>query len=148
MRAFSAQRFSALTLLLALSACSAAQSNPYAGAAVGGASGAAIGAGTGAIIGASIKNGAVGDSALLGGAIGLPIGILLGVAYTNSTQSSDIADNAEELKANHERLLAQEREIEYLRNEIRDDSSSRMVNPDRERIEHQYLGPSLGNPRR
>ena len=111
MRSFAAHRISALALMVVLSACSAAQTDPMAGAAVGGVTGAAVGAGTGAIIGASIKNGAVGKSALLGGAIGLPLGILAGVAYTNTTQNNSIAENSETLRANHERMLAQEREL-------------------------------------
>lgn len=133
-------------LVVALSACSSAGTSVYQDAAVGGVGGAAIGAGTGAIIGSTIKNGAVGKSALLGGAIGLPVGILAGVAYTNYAQNGEIADNKARIDANREHILQQERELDYLRNGMRDDSSSKTVNPDQERIEHQYQGPTLGNP--
>jgi hypothetical protein len=52
--------------------CSSSYTTPVA---VGGLGGAAAGAGTGAIIGAVIANGDVAASALMGGAIGLPVGL-------------------------------------------------------------------------
>lgn len=127
---------------LSLGACS---SEMGTNAAAGGAMGTAAGAGTGAIIGSVISNGDVGESALLGGAIGLPLGILGGVMYTNYSESSQIEENNERIINNREHILQQERELNYMRNKIREDSSSDAVQPDPDLIEHQHLGPSLGN---
>lgn len=148
MRTMFCNRLSLGIVAAALCSCSAAATDPYSGAVAGGVGGTAVGAGTGAIIGSVISNGDVGKSALLGAGIGLPVGILAGVAYTNTVQNNKISDNNEMIQANHERIRQQQHELDYLRNDIRDDSSSRAVNPDPESIQYQYRGPSLGNPRR
>lgn len=135
-----------LSALLALSAC--ATSETATNATAGGLMGTAAGAGTGAIVGSVISNGDVGQSALLGGAIGLPVGILAGVAYSNHSQSVAIEDNQERIINNKLHIMQQDRELDYLRNKIRDDSSSKTVQPDPSEIEYEYLGPSLGNPYR
>lgn len=134
--------------LIVTAGCSSAGTNVYQDAAVGGVGGTAVGAGTGAIIGSVISNGSVAKSALLGGAIGLPVGILAGVAYHNASVSGEIADNQEQIRMNREIILERERELEYLRGKIRDDSSSKTVNPSQDRIQELYEGPTLGNPYR
>jgi uncharacterized membrane protein YebE (DUF533 family) len=130
----------------ALISCAPAGTSTVQDAAVGGLGGAAVGAGTGAIIGSVISNGDVAKSALVGGAIGIPVGIIAGLAFRNASQNGEIADQREAIEENKQHILQQERELEYMRNEIRDDSSSKTVNPGLDRIEHQYNGPSLGNP--
>ena len=135
-----------LTAALFLSACSS--STTTANATAGGMMGTAAGVGAGAIVGSVISNGDVGQSALLGGAIGLPVGILAGVAYSNYSDSAEIADNTERIIENKQHIIQQDRELEYLRNKIRDDSSTSEVGPDSDDIEYEYLGPSLGNPYR
>lgn len=138
--------FSFLFLVTLLNACSTAGTNIYQDTAVGGLGGAAIGATTGAAIGSMIKHGTVGKSALLGTAIGAPVGMLAGVAYSSYSQNANIADNNQLIQQKQAEIVKAEKELESLRLEIQADSSN--VQPDFDRRQHLYSGPSLGNRNR
>ena len=135
-----------LFLISILSACAPAGTNVYQDSAVGGLGGAAVGATTGAAIGAMIKNGAVGKSALLGTAIGAPVGVLAGAAYSSYSENAEISNNNKLIQERQADIVANEKDLESLREDIREDSSN--VRPAFERREHIYSGPSLGNRNR
>lgn len=116
---------------------------PLATGAVGGS---ALGAGTGAIIGAVIANGDIASSALLGGAIGLPVGLAIAAAYDYNSERTIQEAKDSDIRRNQSELLARQRYIDELREELRSDSPA--GNPAEERQEYQYMGPSLGNPYR
>jgi hypothetical protein len=113
---------------------------------VGSAGGAAVGAGTGAIIGSAISGGDVAASALLGGAIGLPVGLAAGMIYDYYSTKTITEIKINDIKNNQREMLAREREIDRLREEIQGDIPT--GNPDESRREYRYMGPSLGNPYR
>ena len=114
--------------------------------AVGSVGGAAVGAGTGAIIGSVISGGDVAASALLGGAIGLPVGLAAGMIYDYYSQDTIREIKIEDIKNNQREILARQREIDSLREEIKSDIPD--GNPPSDRQEYRYMGPSLGNPYR
>ena len=114
--------------------------------AVGGLGGAAVGAGTGAIIGSVIANGDIAASALLGGAIGLPVGLAAAAIYDYNSEQTLQEIKIEDIKRNQREILARQREIDSLREEVRGDSPT--GNPLESRREYRYLGASLGNPYR
>ena len=111
--------------------------------AAGGVIGAGVGAGTGAIIGAAISNGDVAASTLLGTAIGLPVGLIIGAAYDYYSADSVRERKMDQVRANQEELFARQREIDRMREEIRNDAPTEL--PDESLREHQYNGPTLGN---
>jgi hypothetical protein len=129
-------------LSLILGACSGSSSSVVGGGVVGGA----VGAGTGAIIGSVIKNGAVGKSALLGGAIGVPVGIAIAAAIDYNSKESVEQRHIERLKQNQRMIFNQERQLERWREEVRKNYPK--GTPAEELSEDLYLGPSLGNPHR
>lgn len=110
--------------------------------AVGTVGGAAAGAGTGAIIGAVIANGDVAASALLGGAIGIPVGLALGAVYDYNSEQSVGERKAEEIKQNQSEIFARQKQIESLREEVRNEGPQ--GNPTDELREYHYAGPSMG----
>lgn len=113
---------------------------------VGTAGGAAVGAGTGAIIGSCISGGDVAASALLGGAIGLPVGLAAGMIYDHYSAQSLTEIKINDIKTNQKEILARQREIDSLREEMQGDLPQ--GNPAEDRREYRYLGPALGNPYR
>jgi len=113
---------------------------------VGSAGGAAVGAGTGAIIGSVISGGDVAASALLGGAIGLPVGLAAGMIYDYHSEKTLREIKIGDIKNNQREILARQREIEALREEVQGDLPQ--GNPVESRREYRYMGPSLGNPYR
>ena len=113
---------------------------------VGSTGGAAIGAGTGAIIGSSISGGDVVASTLLGGAIGLPVGLAAGMIYDYYSADTVTEIKINDLKNNQKEILARQREIDALREEVQGDIPK--GNPPEDNREYQYLGASLGNPYR
>lgn len=135
--------------LVALIVCGVAASSAGCGGfhtaplAVGTVGGAAAGAGTGAIIGAVIANGDVAASALLGGAVGIPVGLALGAVYDYHSERSVGERKAEEIKENQSEIFARQREIDNLREEIRNEGPQ--GNPSDELREYQYGGPSVGS---
>jgi hypothetical protein len=114
--------------------------------AIGSVGGAAVGAGTGAIIGSVISGGDIGASALLGGAIGLPVGLAAGMIYDYYSEKTIREIKIEDIKNNQREILARQREIDALREEIKSDIPD--GNPPTDRQQYRYVGPSLGNPYR
>jgi hypothetical protein len=135
-----------LTLALAgvlsssLSGCSVFQAAPVA---AGGVSGAAVGAGTGALVGTLIANGDVAASALLGGAIGIPVGLALGAVYHYNSEPSVRERKSVEINANQDEIYSRQRELDALREDLRNDTPQHNP-PDPERHYH-YNGPTYGN---
>lgn len=114
--------------------------------AIGGAGGAAVGAGTGAIIGSVISGGDVASSALLGGAIGLPVGLAVAAIYDYHSEKTLREIKINDIRTNQKEILVRQREIEALREEIKADSPN--GNPSEDEREYRYMGASLGNPYR
>lgn len=105
--------------------------------------GTAAGAGTGAIIGAVIANGDIATSALLGGAIGLPVGIALG-AYLDYNSDSRVSERkVAQIQKNSAEIYARQRKLEDLRDRIRDDGPT--GNPPESDRRYYYNGPTHGN---
>lgn len=130
-----------------LTACSTISNDPYVeSGVVGGAAGTVIGAGTGAIIGATIANGDVAASALLGGAIGLPAGVLLGLAIHAHNEDSEIEANNKIIRENYTQIIQRQQQIDTLREEVENDYKS--INLDEELRRDIYTGPTLGNRQR
>ncbi len=123
-----------------LSGCSTFHAEPLA---IGTLGGAAAGAGTGALVGTLIANGDVAASALLGGAIGIPVGLALGALYDYHSEPSVQERREIEIRANQEEIFARQRELDALREELRNDSPGQNP-PDAERHYH-YNGPTYGN---
>ena len=129
-----------------LTSCGFNSTDPVHVSAAGGVAGAAAGAGTGAIIGSMISSGDVAASALLGTAIGLPVGALAGyywVATENEREIATLDDtierNAQEIELNELRLMEQRR---------RANDASFVIYPDSTTREELYTGPTLGDPTR
>lgn len=112
---------------------------------VGGTMGTAIGAGTGALIGSSMKDGDVGDSALVGAGVGLASGLALGAAH-QSARDQDLIDRTDaQIKANRAFMIRSEVDLRQMREHIRMEGSSIQV----EEVEGQrlYVGPTIGTNR-
>ena len=139
-------KHSFLSLFLAgiLTAASTGWSSSYTTpVAVGGVSGAAAGAGTGAIIGAVISNGDVAASALMGGAVGLPVGLALGALYHYNSEPKVAERKGEIIRRNQEEIFARQRELDTLREDLRNDSYQ--GNPPESQRQYHYNGNTLGN---
>ena len=132
----------ALAASLAFSGCSFFEDPYVASGTVGGAAGAGIGAGTGALVASNMVNGDVAQSALLGGAIGLPIGILAGVAYQSYQEQSQLDDNSQKIRENYEYIKRRQQEIDRTREEINEESFA--IQPDKEMRSYIYTGPTIG----
>ena len=129
-----------LSLAVASTGCSSFHSETLATGAVGGA---AAGAGTGAIIGALIANGDVAASALLGGAVGIPVGLAIAAAYDYNSEPSVRERNAIKLERNQRELYQRQKELDQLRNEITNDG---MPNDAwHYEADYDYNGHTLGN---
>ncbi len=101
-----------------------------------------LGAGAGALVGSMISNGDVAKSALLGGAIGIPVGVLAGVAYRSHMEKKALEENEKIIKANYKYITARAVEIERLREKLTEDSF-RIV-PDKNLRADIYTGPTIG----
>jgi hypothetical protein len=122
------------------SGCSSFHAAPYAYGAVGGA---AAGAGTGALVGAVIANGDIAASALLGGAIGIPVGIALAALYDYNSEPSVQERNAVVIEQNQREIFSRQRELDALREDIRNDTPS--YNPSEGDRYYHYSGETFGN---
>jgi hypothetical protein len=135
---------SALALLVCSCMAVGCASDPHTQAGlVGGAGGGVIGAGTGAIIGASITNGAVLESAALGGAIGIPVGVAAGLTYIYMKEKAELDENDGIIKRNYDYIVSRQTEIDRLRAQLEDDAA-RIV-PDQRRKERYFDGATIGN---
>ena len=111
--------------------------------AIGAVGGGAAGAATGAIVGAVIANGDVAASALLGGAIGIPAGLVVAAIYDYNSERSVRERKDALIMENQAELFARQREIEALRERVRDEG--RESNPPAEYRDYQFTGPTLGS---
>ena len=128
--------------LLGVSGCSLFEDPYVTSGTVGGVAGAGIGAGAGALIAESMVRGDVGESALVGGAIGLPLGILAGVAYQSYKEQRELDDNSQKIRENYEYIKRRQQEIDRTREEISEDSFA--IKPDREMRTYIFTGPTIG----
>ena len=123
--------------------CASFFEDPYVqGGAVGGVAGAATGAATGAITASLISSGDVGASALLGTAIGAPVGVLLGVTYVYYAYQGELDGNNEEIMKNHQYITRRQKEIDELREDVAIDYQT--IRPDKRRRDGVYTGPTIG----
>lgn len=137
----------ALALLMTLTlvvACSPSQERIVEDSAIGGTAGAGLGAVTGALIGNAIANGDVAASAMLGAAIGAPVGIVLGAYYAGAQEEMEIWQNDQAIQANERYLRNSQKEIDSLRQDLKQDMSR--INLDKRRRQYQFNGQTLGNP--
>jgi|694.fasta_scaffold03396_19 hypothetical protein len=111
--------------------------------AYGSLGGAAAGAGTGAIIGTVIANGDVATSALLGGAIGIPVGIALGAIIDYHSDARVTERRTAKIQKNQAEIYDRQRELDRLRDEIRDAGPT--GNPPKDLQRYEYDGNTLGN---
>lgn len=133
-----------LAVLLVCSGCTTKFSDEEKDAALtGGVVGTATGAATGAIIGASISNGDVLASTGLGAGAGLVVGVVGGVVLQRSAKASQISRNEDRIEANREDIGRTQAELDQYREQLLNDTMA--IEPDRERGEYRYEGPSLGN---
>jgi hypothetical protein len=128
------------TLVLGSVGCSSTYTAPVA---TGGLAGAAAGAGTGAIIGAVISNGDIGASALLGTAIGLPVGLALGALYHYNSEYKVAERKGDIIRANQEEIFNRQRELDALREDLRNEGFQ--GNPPETDRHYYYNGNTLGN---
>lgn len=111
--------------------------------AIGAVGGGLAGAGTGAIVGAVIANGDVAASALLGGAIGIPAGLAIAAIYDYHSEVSVKERQQQLIMENQEELFARQREIDLLREKIRNEGPH--GDPAEGLRDYQYNGPTYGN---
>lgn len=93
----------------------------------GGVGGGAIGAGTGALIGAAIANGDIAASALLGGAIGIPVGLAVAALYDMHSEKTLKEEKQEIIDANNQEILTRQRELDSMREQLRTEGSGLSV---------------------
>ena len=132
-----------LTLLLSgllLVGCETKQDSAIAG----GFGGAAVGAGTGAIIGAAITNGDVAASALLGGAIGAPIGVALALMHYANSEENRKRTEMDMIRQNQDILFEQERQLDILRRQVWEERPHFEFPVEQD--EQPFGGATLGNP--
>lgn len=134
----------ALGMLLLPSGCATKMSEAQQDAAITGTVvGTAGGAATGAIIGASISNGDVLASTGLGAGIGLGVGLVGGLMYHEVSLNNQISRNNDRIEANRQTILRTQKDLDEYREQLQSDTMS--LEPDREKGEYRYEGPSLGN---
>ena len=109
----------------------------------GGAAGAGLGAGIGAAVGSIITNGDVPGSAIMGASIGIPVGLVLGLALSAYDDEVQEKDRSEEYRKNQLVIMERERQIEGLREEVRQETPT--GNPDRNLKQRIHMGPTLGS---
>jgi hypothetical protein len=122
------------------SGCSSFHTEPLVMGSVGGA---AAGAGTGAIVGALIANGDVAMSALLGGAVGIPIGLAIGAIYDYHSEPTQRERNEVIIQKNQEDIFNRQRQLDDLREEIRNEGPH--GNPNESDRHYHYNGPTYGS---
>lgn len=103
--------------LVLLSACGVAQT-AFQSAPAGAVTGTALGAGIGAGIGAIIKNGDIGKSSLLGAAIGIAAGGIIGAINKYNSEEEQRKRFLAKVRHNQQEIFDNEREIDILRREV------------------------------
>lgn len=133
------QRFLISAVVLFSASCSS-WSHPVQG----GAAGAVLGGGAGAAVGSLITNGNVTNSAWLGAAIGVPVGVAAGYLY----------DQHLEAQREAERQLVIDRQVQIHETDQmlqRRWMEAKLNHPDdldEDQARYMFIGPSLGNPYR
>lgn len=133
------------SILLVFPLCSCgflSNSGPSSDVVTGAAVGTVAGAGIGTAIGAAITDGDIGRSALLGAGVGLAVGVVGVYAYDKMKPHWDIASNDEAIENNRLELVAEQAEVDKLRQEIYEESQSIVV--DSSKREKIYNGATLG----
>jgi len=126
-----------------LNGCAYLFDDPVMGTAVaGGAAGAGAGAGIGALIGNNMAHGDVGQSALVGAAIGLPVGAALALGIREAQIQAEISRNQDQIEANQESIELAQGDIDEMRADM--SQESRSIRVDDSHAEYRYDGPSLG----
>ena len=136
---------SVLSIILAVGICGCALSPKDQAATNGALVGTAAGAGTGAIIGASISDGDIAMSALLGGAIGLPVGALTAYYFYNQSERDELNENQLKIERNEDEILAEEGNLAAMRERV--ERESRGIELDPSRFDYIYNGPTIGTYR-
>jgi hypothetical protein len=131
-----------LGLMLATTGCGMFADPYVADGTIGGLSGAGLGAGAGALVAMGMENGDIANSSLVGAAVGLPVGILLGVAYRSHIEQKILDENNEKIRQNYQYIMARQQEIEQVREDIREESFA--IEPDRSLKSHIYTGATIG----
>ncbi len=98
------------------------------------------------IIGSIISNGDIAKSAILGGAIGIPVAIAFNLYANRNLEAEKEAELRAKYKSNQEEIFENERELEIMRSEI--DYRTPEELPDSRYMDRSYRGVSLGNPLR
>jgi hypothetical protein len=129
----------AISSILLTSACSTRMGT-------GGVFGTLVGIGTGALVGTVISRGDVVASAILGGAIGLPIGLAIGYHLQQTEEQAGEKNKVNQYMHNQRGIVEREREIESLREDVMKDSPD--GEPDDADAIYIYKGTTLGNPAR
>lgn len=134
--------FFLIWVIISMASCSTlkreAGKDPVTDGLVGGLAGATAGGLTGAVI----ANGDVAASALLGAGIGVPAGILMGMAYQWYFVERVYERNKDVLEENEMTLARNRAIIEEYRKELMAEADN--FQPDPEKKEYLYSGPSLG----
>lgn len=110
---------------------------------LGGGAGGVLGAGTGAAIGATIAHGDMASSALLGGAVGIPVGIVAAIVIQDMAENAEINGNAELIADNRDEIRHTQEQLDEYREKL--DIETEEIIPDSSLREYRYTGPSLGN---
>ncbi|HMO02048.1 MAG TPA: hypothetical protein PKD37_00955 [Oligoflexia bacterium] len=120
------------------------EASPTSAALAGGLGGAVIGGGIGGVVGSIISNGDIVRSALLGAAIGAPLGVVA-ARETHSNQVTGLqSENLQKMKSNQMLINSQERDIEDLRALLEADRPVSQI--DAQPTKNPYTGATLGNP--
>lgn len=114
-------------------------------ATVGGVVGGLTGAGSGALVGAVISRGDIPASALLGAAIGIPVGAILGIYYLYTVENREVNENQDVIDYNAELIRRRQEKINRLKNQT--NSSGQGIKLDPNKRQEIYTGPTLGSPR-
>ena len=136
---------SVLTIVLAVLITGCAVSPKDQAATTGALIGTAAGAGTGALIGASISNGDIAMSALLGGAIGLPVGALTAYYFYDQSERDELQENQSLIDRNQSQIIAEEENLNTMRNRVERESKGIELDPSR--FDYIYNGPTIGTYR-
>lgn len=112
----------------------------------GGLFGTVVGVGAGALVGTLLSRGDVAASALLGGAVGLPVGLLIGYYAQKEADEKSENKKVDRYMNNQRGIVEREREIDSIRDEVLRDSPT--GEPDDAGTARIYKGRVLGNPNR
>ncbi len=136
-----------IVIVLLSTSCTTANGRYTKGGAatVGGVVGGLTGAGSGALVGAIISRGDIAASALLGTAIGIPVGAVLGIYYLYTVENREVNENQDVIDYNADLIRRRQEKINRLKNQT--DSEAQSIKLDPKKRQEIYTGPTLGSPR-